>query len=145
MPLTEIQAKRSKPLDHAYKLADGEGLYLLVQPNGSKLWRMKFRFEGKEKLLSFGAYPPLGLAAARDKRGAAKALLAVGKDPMRNTPEARIGDTNTFLKVAERWHENRKSALGPAHASRVWSRLQRDVIPIIGEKLIHEITHLARR
>ena len=142
MPLTEIQAKKSKPRDNAYKLADGEGLFLLVQPNGSKLWRMKYRFGGKEKLLSFGAYPALGLAAARDKRNAAKVLLAEGKDPMRNKPDAKAGagDTNTFLKVAERWHENRKSALDPAHATRVWSRLQRDVFPVIGEKLIHEIT-----
>jgi integrase len=140
MPLTEIQAKKSKPRDHAYKLADGEGLFLLVQPNGSKLWRMKYRIGGKEKLLSFGAYPALGLAAARDKRTAAKALLAEGKDPMRNKVEASTVEGNTFLKVAQRWHENRKSALNPAHAERVWSRLERDVFPVIGEKLIHEIT-----
>lgn len=56
MPLTEIQARNSKPRERAYKLADGEGLFLFVQPNGSKLWRMKYRFAGKEKLLSFGAY-----------------------------------------------------------------------------------------
>ena len=59
MPLTETQARNSKPSDRAYKLADGEGLFLFVQPNGSKLWRMKYRFAGKEKLLSFGAYPDL--------------------------------------------------------------------------------------
>ncbi len=82
MPLTETQARNSKPSDRAYKMADGEGLFLFVQPNGSKLWRMKYRFAGKEKLLSFGAYPDLGIAAARDKRTAAKALLAEGKDPM---------------------------------------------------------------
>lgn len=140
MPLTELQAKKSKPRDNAYKLADGEGLFLLVQPNGSKLWRMKYRFGGKEKLLSFGSYPALGLAAARDKRSAAKALLAEGKDPMRNKAEASAGDANTFFKVAQRWHENRKSALDPAHADRVWSRLERDVFPVIGEQLIHEIT-----
>jgi len=60
MPLTENQAKNAKPLERAYKLADSEGLFLLVQPNGAKLWRMKYRFAGKEKLLSFGAYPALG-------------------------------------------------------------------------------------
>jgi len=80
MPLTEIQARNSKPRERAYKMADGEGLFLFVQPNGSKLWRMKYRFAGKEKLLSFGAYPDLGIAAARDKRTAAKALLAEGVD-----------------------------------------------------------------
>ncbi len=76
MPLTEIQAKKSNPREQAYKLADGEGLFLLVQPNGSKLWRMKYRIGGKEKLLSFGAYPAHRLAVARDKRSAAEALLS---------------------------------------------------------------------
>ena len=87
MSLTEIQAKNSKPRDRAYKLADGEGPFLLVQPNGTKLWRMKYRFGGKEKLLSFRAYPALGLAAGRDKRTAAKVLFAEGKDPMRKRPK----------------------------------------------------------
>ena len=76
MPLTETRAKYAKPRERAYKLADSEGLFLLVQPNGTKLWRMKYRFAGKEKLLSFGAYPAVGIAAARDKRKAAKALQA---------------------------------------------------------------------
>ena len=68
MPLTEIQARNSKPRERAYKMADGEGLFLFVQPNGSKLWRMKYRFAGKEKLLSFGAYPDLGIYELPDTR-----------------------------------------------------------------------------
>jgi hypothetical protein len=140
MPLTEIQARNSKPRERAYKLADGEGLFLFVQPNGSKLWRMKYRFAGKEKLLSFGAYPELGIAAARDKRTAAKALLAEGKDPMRSKGEVILQEGATFFEVAKRWHENRRSALNAAHADRVWSRMERDVFPAIGEKLVHEIT-----
>ena len=140
MPLTELQAKNSKPRDRAYKVADGEGLFLLVQPNGTKLWRLKYRFGGKEKLLSFGAYPALGLAAAREKRRAAKALLAEGKDPTRNKAGAHPEDGDTFLAIAQRWHENRRSALNPAHADRVWSRLERDVFPSVGEKFIQEIT-----
>ncbi len=140
MPLTEIQAKKSKPREQAYKLADGEGLFLLVQPNGSKLWRMKYRIEGKEKLLSFGAYPALSLAAARDKRTAAKALLSEGKDPMRYKDDSNAGAAATFEKIAERWHANRKSALDPAHAERVWARLERDVFPLLGERPIDEIT-----
>lgn len=140
MPLTEIQARNSKPRDRAYKLADGEGLFLLIQPNGSKLWRMKYRFGGKERLLSFGAYPALGLAAAREKRTVAKALLTEGKDPMRNKSEAHPEGGATFYAVAERWHENRKSALDPAHADRVWSRMERDVFPALGKMLIHQIS-----
>lgn len=140
MPLTETQAKNAKPRERAYKLADSEGLFLLVQPNGTKLWRMKYRVAGKEKLLSFGAYPALGIAAARDKRKAAKALLAEGKDPMKAKGEVISENGNTFYMVAKRWHENRQSALNPAHAERVWSRMERDVFPSLGQKLIHEIT-----
>jgi len=140
MPLTETQAKNAKPRERAYKLADSEGLFLLVQPNGTKLWRMKYRVAGREKLLSFGAYPALGIAAARDKRKAAKALLAEGKDPMKAKGEVISENGDTFYMVAKRWHENRQSALNPAHAERVWSRMERDVFPSLGQRLIHEIT-----
>jgi integrase len=140
MPLTENQAKNAKPQERAYKLADSEGLFLLVQPNGAKLWRMKYRFAGKEKLLSFGAYPALGIAAARDKRRAAKAVLAEGKDPMLAKGQVTSEGRDTFFAVANRWHENRKSALDPAHADRVWSRMERDVFPHIGQRPIQEIT-----
>jgi integrase len=140
MPLTENQAKNAKPLERAYKLADSEGLFLLVQPNGAKLWRMKYRFAGKEKLLSFGAYPALGIAAAREKRRAAKAILAEGKDPMVTKGQVTSQGGDTFFAVANRWHENRKTALDPAHADRVWSRMERDVFPYIGQRPIQEIT-----
>jgi integrase len=140
MPLTENQAKNAKPLERAYKLADSEGLFLLVQPNGAKLWRMKYRFAGKEKLLSFGAYPALGIAAAREKRRAAKAVLAEGKDPMLTKGQVTSEGGDTFFAVANRWHENRKTALDPAHADRVWSRMERDVFPYIGQRPIREIT-----
>jgi integrase len=140
MPLTENQAKNAKPLERAYKLADSEGLFLLVQPNGAKLWRMKYRFAGKEKLLSFGAYPALGIAAAREKRRAAKAVLAEGKDPMLTKGQVTSEGGDTFFAVANRWHENRKTALDPAHADRVWSRMERDVFPHIGQRPIQDIT-----
>jgi integrase len=140
MPLTENQAKNAKALERAYKLADSEGLFLLVQPNGAKLWRMKYRFAGKEKLLSFGAYPALGIAAAREKRRAAKAVLAEGKDPMLTKGQVTSEGGDTFFAVANRWHENRKTALDPAHADRVWSRMERDVFPYIGQRPIQAIT-----
>lgn len=140
MPLTELQAKNAKPRDRAFKLSDGGGLFLLVQPNGRKLWRMKYRYDGKEKLLSFGPYPSLGISAAREKRGAAKAMLSDGKDPMRNRAEPTPEVAPSFRTIAQRWHENRKSALEPSHAERVWSRLERDVFPCFGDKAMHEIT-----
>ena len=140
MPLTESQTKNSKPREQAYKLADAGGLFLLVQPNGARLWRMKYRYGGKEKLLSFGAYPDVGIAAARDKRTVAKAILAEGRDPMKNRSEIDPSKSEAFRVIAERWHENRKSALVPAHADRVWSRLERDVFPFLGSKPMNEIT-----
>ena len=80
MPLTENQAKNAKPLERAYKLADSEGLFLLVQPNGAKLWRMKYRFAGKERRLVLGAYPDLGLREARDRKADARHRRAAGAD-----------------------------------------------------------------
>ena len=140
MPLNENQARNAKPRELAYKLADAGGLFLLVQPNGARLWRMKYRYGGKEKLLSFGAYPGVGIAAARDKRTVAKAMLTEGRDPMKNKSEIDPSKSDAFRVIAERWHENRKSALDPAHAARVWSRLERDVFPFLGSKLMNEIT-----
>lgn len=81
MPLTDIKVKTAKPMDKAYKLADGGGMYLLVKPNGSKYWRLKYRFVGKEKMLSIGVYPDVSLADARQKRDEARKILAAGGDP----------------------------------------------------------------
>ncbi|MDF2637017.1 MAG: integrase [Novosphingobium lindaniclasticum] len=81
MALKELEVKYAAIRSRAYKLTDGGGLHLFVQPNGSKLWRMKYRFAGKEKLLSFGKYPDVPLAAARTKRDEARACLAEGRDP----------------------------------------------------------------
>jgi len=81
MPLSEFAVRKAKPRDKSYKLADGGGLYLVVQPNGSKFWRQKYRFNGKEKLLSHGRYPLISIAEARAKREEAKKLLSGGLDP----------------------------------------------------------------
>src|SRR3546814_15946588 len=81
MPLKELEIRYAAKRQRPYKLSDGGGLHLLVQPSGSKLWRMKYRFDGKEKLLSFGKYPLITLAIAWAKRDDAKLLLDQGKDP----------------------------------------------------------------
>ncbi len=140
MALSEIQIKKAKASDRPYKLADGEGLFLLVQRNGSKLWRMKYRFRGKEKLLSFGPYPDIGIAAARELKKLAKATLVEGKDPMVHKPGRDFEEERTFRAIASMWHRNREASLDPAHATRVWSRLERDVLPVLGEMMMHEIT-----
>jgi integrase len=140
MPIKEMQARNASPADKAYKIGDGGGLFLLVQPNGSKLWRMKYRFAGKEKLLSFGVYPAVSLSAAREKRLLAKHKLSLGEDPMGAAFEASAPVDQSFEAIAKRWHDNREASLDPAHAARVWSRLERDVFPFIGQLDLREIT-----
>ena len=104
MTLTDIALRQLKPRQKAYKVADGGGLLIHVTPTGSKLWRLRYRFDGKEKLASFGAYPDVTLARAREKRNEARALLADGIDPMANAraeKEARVAETeHTFAKIA---------------------------------------------
>lgn len=108
MPLKELEVRYATKRTKDYKLADGEGLYLLVRPNGSKLWRMKYRFAGKEKLLSFGAYPGTSLAEARLRRAEAKVALGQGRDPGAREVSAR---GVTFEEAARAWHAHRLAAL----------------------------------
>lgn len=105
MPLTDIQIRRLKPEDRPFRKSDGGGLFLEVRPNGSKLWRMAYRYEGKQKLLSFGAYPAITLIGARAKRLEAKSLLADGLDPIAYAKAERINrqalNQHTFGKIAD--------------------------------------------
>lgn len=105
MTLTDIQIRRLKPEDRPYRKSDGGGLFVEVRPNGSKLWRMAYRHDGKQKLLSFGAYPATSLASARAKRQDAKTLLADGIDPLASAKaeqaQQRALSEHTFGKIAD--------------------------------------------
>jgi Arm DNA-binding domain len=81
MRLTDVSIRNAKPTDRPFKLFDGDGLFLLVSSSGSRGWRFKYRFDGKEKMLSFGRYPDVPLKAARDRRDEARSLVAAGTDP----------------------------------------------------------------
>lgn len=81
MPLTDVAIRNAKPRDKPYKLGDTLGLFLLVQPSGGKLWRLKYRIDGREKKLGLGTYPAVGLGDARRRRDEARELIAAGKDP----------------------------------------------------------------
>lgn len=140
MALSDLQLRNAKPKDSAYKLYDKEGLFVLVTPSGSRLWRLKYRFAGKERLLSLGRYPAVSIASARDRRDAARGNLAHGVDPGVVRKVARQISGTSFKEVATTWHENRKEALVPAHERRVWSRMERDVFPEIGERSITDIS-----
>ncbi|OHT22049.1 tyrosine-type recombinase/integrase [Edaphosphingomonas haloaromaticamans] len=137
MALKELEVRYATKRAKDYKLTDGEGLHLLVRPNGSKLWRMKYRFEGREKLLSFGAYPQVSLAEARLKRAKARLMLAEGKDP---GARASREPTMTFEVAARAWHENREASLDPGHAARILARLERDVFPVLGKADIRVVS-----
>jgi integrase len=136
MALKELEARYATKRAKDYKLADGEGLYLLVRPNGSKLWRMKYRFADKEKLLSFGRYSDVSLAQARLKRAEAKLALAAGRDPgAKDVAPAGV----TFEASARAWHANREGGLDEAHAARILARLERDAFPELGASSLRTI------
>ncbi len=112
MPLTNTAIKAAKPQAKSYKLYDTKGLFLLVEPGGGLLWRLKYRFDGKEKKLAIGPYPEIGLKEARDKRDEARSLLAAGVDPGQKKKddkrEQEVQAANTFQAVAEEYIAKRE-------------------------------------
>lgn len=144
-PLTDIQPRNAKPKEKPYKLADGGGLYLLINPDGAKYWRMSYRFAGTERLLAFGKYPQVSLSEAREKRTEARKLLTDSIDPSQAKKEkARAAaDTaaNTFEKIAREWHTNRLPTWRESTAKDTLRRLEIDIFPQIGSKPITAITH----
>ena len=144
MPLTDLEVRKSKPADKAVKKFDGGGLYLEVSPAGGKLWRLKYRFDGKEKRLALGTYPDTSLARAREKRDEARRQLADGIDPSasRKAQQSARADraANSFEVIAREWFEARKSGWSLSHSGRLIKRLENDAFPWIGSKAIAEIT-----
>ena len=144
MPLSDTAIRKIKPKDKAYKISDERGLYLLVTPSGGKLWRMKYRFDGKEKLISFGSYPEVPLIRAREKRDEARSLIADGVDPSDNRRAQKAAKVdraaNSFEVIAREWFEARKPNWAPSHSGRLIKRLENDVFPWIGGRPIAEIS-----
>ena len=143
MPITDVAARNAKPTDKAYKLSDAGGLFMLVTPSGGKLWRMKYRFGGKEKSLAFGQYPSTSLAEARKRRDDAKRALAEGVDPSGAKKEAKrrfdLSDQRTFEKVAREWFQKKEGAVVGTYSSRIWTRVETDLIPDLGRLAIESI------
>ena len=152
MALTELQIKNLKPTDKQQKLSDSGGLQLLVHPNGSKYWRLAYRFNGKQKVMAMGVYPIVTLAHARTKRDEAKALLANGEDPgERVTKKAKkaviieaqkieaIAENLLFESVATEWHTKHAPNWKRSHADKIIGRLRADVFPWIGKRPMNEI------
>ncbi len=141
--ITDTAARKAKPAEKAYKLADGAGLHLLVQPTGGKLWQLRYRLDGKEKTASLGNYPEVGIADAREKRNELRKLIANDVDPVAAKRSAkaakREASENTFETVARQWYVHWKGPKNPRHAGYVLARLEADVFPAIGPRPIAEI------
>ena len=141
MALVNSQIKQAKPRDTDYKIADGEGMYLLIKRNGSKYWRMDYRFRGKRKTLSLGVYPNVGLKDAREKRRSAKIQLSNDQDPSEvRKEEKRASAVNRFEDVARQWWEHNKESWSHDHGVRVLKRLEDNAFKDLGHLSIDEIT-----
>ncbi len=144
MALTATSIKNARAVDKPLKLFDGGGLYLLVNPNGSRWWRFKYRYLGKEKLLSFGTYPDISLKDARDRRDEARKQLAADIDPgehrkaMKTTLAVR--GENSFEIVAREWFAKYSPNWAASHSDKIIRRLERDIFPWLGGRPIAEIT-----
>ena len=144
MALTDTAIRNAKPGAKPVKLFDAAGLYLLVQPTGSKLWRLKYRFGGSEKLLALGAYPDVPLRGARERRDAERRKLADGIDPgqARKADNAakKVAAANSFEAVARAWWANWSPTRSARHADQVLRRLEADVFSEIGTIPVASIT-----
>ncbi|APG23909.1 tyrosine-type recombinase/integrase [Syntrophotalea acetylenica] len=147
MPLTDMKIRNAKPTAKPRKMFDGDGLYLLIsptqKPGRGKSWRFKYFFDGKEKLLSMGSYPEIGLAEARSRRDQARKLIANGIDPakerQRQKRERAAQIANTVELVAKEWLHRQEGVLAPKTIYRIERRLANDVYPAIGSTPIADL------
>lgn len=136
--LTNAQVRSARPKGRAYKLSDGQGLHLYVAPTGLRSWRIRFRIDGREQLLTIGQFPDIDLSAAREAAAAARDALRAGRDP-RAERAARVEVDRTFATVARAWHAHWRSSWTDVHAGDVLTSLERDVFPAIGGHDVDDI------
>ena len=143
MPLTDTAIRAIKPTSKTAKYFDGGGLYLEVAPSGGKWWRLKYRFQGKEKRISLGTYPTIGLKEARERREDTKKILANGIDPsaQRQAIKASITsiDQDSFEVVTREWFDKHVVNLAPSYSKKVRSLFERQIFPVLGAKPIAEV------
>lgn len=136
MALTDTEIKRAKPAAESYRMADGGNLFLLVTPSGGKLWRWAYRFEGKQKLMTFGKYPDVSLARARERHAQQRSILAEGTDPMAQKKAektaVRLATENSFATVAAQWLDHWKNDKSPRHVDSTQRRLASNILPTLG-------------
>lgn len=141
-----MQIRRAKPEAKAYTLGDGQGLSLLIEPNGSKSWRFRYRFAGKPKMISLGVYPTITLADARFRRDDARKLVAEGKNPSEVRKEQKIAlqteSESAFEKIATEWHQMKSAKWSEGYASDIMEAFQNDIFPYVGTRPVGEIKPL---
>ncbi|HEM7398594.1 tyrosine-type recombinase/integrase [Citrobacter farmeri] len=146
MPLNDMQIRRAKPEAKAYTLGDGQGLSLLIEPNGSKSWRFRYRYAGKPKMISLGVYPTITLADARSRRDEARKLVAEGKNPSEVRKEQKIAlqteSESAFEKIATEWHQMKSAKWSEGYASDIMEAFQNDIFPYVGIRPVGEIKPL---
>ena len=144
MGLTDSAIRNAKPEGKPKRISDTAGLYLILNSDNSKWWRLDYRFEGKRKTLSMGTYPAVGLKEARDRRHEARKLLTQGVDPgaqRKAIKASRIeGASNSFESIAREWFTKHRDTWATSHADKIIARLENDVFPWLGGKPIAEIT-----
>lgn len=140
MALTDIWLRKAKPEPRVYKRSDGGGLHIQINPNGSKLWRLAFRYNGQQRTLSLGHYPLVSLAAARRKRDDARLALLEGLDPATRTRGEDGESRANFETIARAWYEWKKPQLSPRYARQILDRLQADAFPELGAMEIDKIS-----
>jgi len=143
MTLTDIAIRKTLPREKQYRIADGGGLNLLVHPNGSKYWQLRYRYMERSKIFSLGVYPDISLLEARNKAREAKKILAEGDDPIdtkrRKKRQKREEHENSFELLALEWWDVKKETLSKDHAERVLGYLQKDIFPDLGKRPITTI------
>lgn len=146
MSLNDMQIRRAKPEAKAYTLGDGQGLSLLIEPNGSKSWRFRYRYAGKPKMISLGVYPTITLADARSRRDDARKLVAEGKNPSEIRKEQKIAlqteSESAFEKIAKEWHQMKSAKWSEGYASDIMEAFQNDIFPYVGARPVGEIKPL---
>jgi integrase len=143
MSLSDAKVRNAQPQAKPYKITDGEGMFLLVTPSGSKYWRLKYLFTGREKLLALGVYPDVSLAVARERRLEARKILAAGNDPGEAKKDAKrqavLKNENAFEPVAREWFEKRKHEWADTSAKTMLKRLERHIFPKLGARPVTDI------
>ncbi|MDF5765551.1 tyrosine-type recombinase/integrase [Citrobacter freundii] len=135
--LTIKQIAAAKPKDKPYRLLDSNGLYLYVPVTGKKVWQLRYKLDGKEKVLTVGKYPLMSLQEARDKAWLAKKDVSVGVDPVK-AKKLSVKD-NSFGSIYKEWYEHKKQVWSEIYSTELSRMFQDDILPLIGGMEIHEI------